>query len=566
MRQNNSRIQTRIRIGRRLKRRSTNSFQAASPSYPYYVPPYTGPSQPVIRPIIYPISDISEYPFTINLRAAVKAAVSDLNTEDTITVKNVQELSDSVESTTWDADNPENSFAVPNDDDTLTYKPKGTYFRNALIVDVDVDPAPAAPAAPGNPAPPKKKKRREKVAAVIQRNIIRGKKAQAEMWQTQGANGTCAAMAVGAVLKDRGIIHDQYQIVIDGTLVISPNGTHLNTPTLIGPGGEAPYTVQLQTQAEVKRYRTEGIKWIGNMGTQLHSRDENGDLIYTAEERDRLRVLYPPSTKINPNHNYFSAQDLRWTESFFEHYGDGQRGRHEFATDFAAIIAELRQGNPVILRVDGRELRGKNPQLDIFNTVMSDNDLADANTQSNSNHVVWLTGIDNSDPDNPVFTVVDSASTGGERQYNLRDITAAAEDSEFAYISIGTRPQVLAKRDSFENLAKRIAPEYNHWWGQAYLAAQRHDLGGARANLTNADVKRITGKDDLAEAWAAIQRIPMPNLGDYPDIVAALPRVAPFTSLSNLIEDLNNAKRDIYREFGFDATAYENLKKSVNVE
>ena len=564
MRRNNSRIQTRIRIGRRLKRPSTNSFQAASPSNSYHVPPSPGPSQPVIRPIIYPISDISEYPFTINLRAAVKAAVSDLNTEDTITVKNVKELSDSVESTTWDADNPENSFAVPNDDDTLTYKPKGTYFRNALIVDVDVDPAPAAPPAPGRPAPPKKKKRKEKIAAVIPKGIIRGKKAQAEMWQTQGANGTCAAMAVGAVLKDRGIIRDQYQVVIDGTLVISPDGTHLNTPTLIGPGGEAPYIVQLQTQAEVKRYRTEGIKWIGNMGTQLHQRDENGDLIYTKEERARLKVLYPPSTKIDININYFSFKDKRWTESFFEHYG--QQGREELTTDFAAIIAELQQGNPVILRVDGPELRGEEPQLDIFNTVMSDNDLADANTRSNSNHVIWLTGIDNSDPDNPVFTVVDSASTGGERQYNLRDITAAAEDSEFAYISIGTQPQVLAKKDSFKKLADRIEPEYHHWWGQAYLAAQRHDLGGAPANLTNADVKRITGKDDLAEAWAAIQRIPMKNLGDYPDIVAALPRVAPFTSLRNLIEDLNNAKRDIYREFGFDAAAYESLKKTVNVE
>ena len=545
----------------------TNSNREASPSNSYAVPPYTGPSQSVSTPAIQTIPGTSEYPFTINLRNAVPG----INTEDTITLRNVRELSDSVQSETWDTDTPQNTFAVPNDDDTLTYKPKGTYFRNALIVEMEVIPA----ALPGQPPPNGEEEEAQTVEVVvpIEKNIVGNTEAHKTMWQTQGSNGTCAGMAVGAVLKSKGIVSDEWQVVIDGTLVIGPDGTHLNTPAFRDADGAPPFVVQLTTQAELKRYRTEGIKWIGKI-VSGHELAPEGWGESPNEAYHNYRALYPVSTRIVPNAGqidnvpgYYYGTKTRWTESFFSHYG--QQGRFGMATDFATIIAELQHGNPVILRVDGSELRGT--PADRFNTIMDDNDRTAAHVQSNGNHVIWLTSIDNTDPDNPVFNVIDSASPGGARQYNLREITAAAEDTEFAYITIGTKPPLLIATDNFEYLTSAIDPAYSNWWKGAYRAAQHHEHRERRDEvpppaITNEQAKAITGKDSVAEAWAEIYRIPLRNLGDYPAIFDALPREAPFTTLSTMIENLNIAKRKVYTTLRFDNTALENLKTSVDIE
>ena len=84
--------------------------------------------------------------------------------------------------------------------------------------------------------------------------------------------------------------------------------------------------------------------------------------------------------------------------------------------------------------------------------------------------------------------------------------------------------------------------------------------------LTNEQAKAITGKDSVAEAWAAIYQIPPKDLGDYPGIVEVLPREEPFTSLSDMIQSLNHLKRDVYTTFRFDEAAFESLKKDVDIE
>ena len=556
---NNSQVQDRWQ-------RQTPGTNARSTTPSDRTSPYVPPSLPPVIPEPNPITLGSNYPFTINLRDTL----SGIGSEEGLTVLDVQEVSDSVESTEWDAENSQNSFAVPNTDGTLTYSPKGSYMRNALIVKVQVDAAPGDP--PVNTG-------RDPVEVVIPfgKNVIGNTEAHKTLWHTQGANGTCAAMAVGTVLASYvPNVTSQWQVLADSTLVIGPDGTHLNTPTLVGDSGGPAYVLQLQTQAEVRSYRNLGIRWVG----KVDYTGSPGNLHSDATQAE-LRRDYPTSTTIQPNigqhqgiNSYFTETDNRWTESFFEHYG--VQGRLETAVDFASIIAELRVGNPVILRVDGAELRGSVAgQRDRFNTIMDENNEMAAHIHSDGGHVVWLTAIDNSDPDNPVFTVIDSSSARGVRQYNMRAITAAAEDAEFEYITIGQRPDVLAARDSFEAIAKDFEPTYMDWWKGAYGAAQRHANGNPGADrpdelpppaITNEQAQAITGKTSVAEAWATIYKISPFDLGDWPAIVATFPNEPPYNTLSSMVTKLNALKTKIYRDFGFDATAYENLKANVDIE
>ena len=572
------------RWNRNVNVRNDNDGETGSLSESPYTTEDSGTPAPTNPPVTQTIAPDSDYPFTINL----KSSLTDVGDDDEITVTNIREISDSSESTDWDADNPEESFAVPNEDDTLTYAPKGTYFRNALIVEMEVA-APAAPAVPDpnigddagdddddDAAAPEAET--VEVFVPIEKNIIGNSDAHKLMWHTQSANGTCAAMAVGAVLAEKGTIDDQWQVLEDGTLVIGPDGTRLNTPTLLGSNNEAPFVVFLQTQAEVDRFRREGVRWIQKVNPYKYP---DGTRRPTAE-KEQLQRDYPSTTKIVPNDGrfvdqgidgYFSDDDTRWTDSFFEHYDEV--GRLETATDFATIITELHHGNPVILRVDGAELRGERPQADRFETIMDDNDRIIPHAESNGTHVVWLSSIDNTDPDNPKFNVIDSAVPGGKRQYSLREITAAAEDSEFAYISTGTRPAYLDAVGSYETLTEKAEPKYSDWVKSNYRAAQAHAQGNPGRDrpdevpppaITTERAKEITGKDSVAEAWAVLYTLDLNDLGDYPEIVNALPDEEPLSSLGYMVNNLNLAKRGWYRLYNFDDAAFESLKTSLDVE
>ena len=530
--------------------------------------PYIQPPPPVNPPVVQTISTGSNYPFTVNVRDSLPTSVGD---DDTVTIKKVRVVSDSVQS--------DDSQAVPNDDDeTITYSPKGNYARNALIVEMDV--VPAAPAGGGeNGEEEEAEAETVETFVPIEKDITTNSEALQTMWDTQGSNGTCSAMAVGATLKQEGIITDQWQVVIDGTLVLGPDGTRLNTPTLLDSDNAPPYVVQLQTQAEVDRYNREGIKWIGRI-ISGHKLSQQGWGDTPAQALASYRNLYPNTTTIEPNEGqidnvpgYFYGTKTAWTESFFSHYG--KTGRYEYAVDFISIMIEVYHGNPVLLRVDGKELRGT--ASDRFNTIMNDNDEMAAHVQSNGNHVVWLSDVATGDPDNPVFTVIDSTVPGGKRIYNIRQIIAAAEDGEFTYISAGPKPAFLQMSGSYASIAERTEPEYSTWAKEAYQAAQRHASGEDRANsdrpdevplpvITNEQAKAITGKNSVAEAWAAIYTLDLAKIHKYPDLVSALPNRAPFSELSHMVTNLNMAKSSIYRALGFSEATVQSLLRDLDIE
>ena len=150
---------------------------------PYVTPVVNPPVQP--PPVIEPIPSTPDYPFTIN----PQDLLPNLGDNDEVTVTNVREISDSAQS--------DESTAVINDDGTITYSPKGTYFENAVVVTVEV-------LEEGETEP-----REEDVIFLLPKNIIGDSPEVKTSWEAQGNNGTCAAMAVGGLLKQKGVIDDQ---------------------------------------------------------------------------------------------------------------------------------------------------------------------------------------------------------------------------------------------------------------------------------------------------------------------------------------------------------------------
>jgi hypothetical protein len=89
------------------------------------------------------------------------------------------------------------------------------------------------------------------------------------------------------------------------------------------------------------------------------------------------------------------------------------------------LIRELAQGNKVIVGVDSGELWGDDFPLEDFVSQSSD-------------HAVWVTKVDFSDPDNPTVAINDSGDPAGAgKVYELNDFVDAWEDSGFFYVTTG---------------------------------------------------------------------------------------------------------------------------------
>ena len=543
-------------------------MQNQNVNQPRVDPPYVTPMEPPVDPFVpHTISPTSDFPFTINVRDLFP----NIGDDDQITVTSVREISSS--------EGPEDPTIIINDDGTITYGPTGTFLRNSLVVEAEV-----VPVAEGDDDDEEEAKTIEFFVPLAM-DTVGNTEAYKTVFETQGFNGTCAGMAVGAVLKQNGTVEDQWQVLIDGTLVLGLNGERLNTPTLVRDDNDAPaYIVQLSTQEEVDRFQEDGIKWIGqNVDRQqliddgYYVEDSGGIVLQALED---YRMDFPRTTKIVPNTVknavagvpvYFGAGKTAWTESFFDHYM--QTGRVEYAVDFTSILIELYHGKPVLLRVDGAELRGM--AQDAFNTVMSDNDNMAADVQSTSNHIVWLTHFTIIDGE-PVFEVLDPAVAGGVRYYDMRQIIAAIEDGEFSYISVGERNAYLNQTLSYQSLAESIDPAYKSWVTGARRAADLYDQNSETETaseeaplppITNAKAMEITGRDTPEAAWQVIYGlIPLRLLDDYPDVAAALPNEAPLNNLSHMVGKLNQAKSAIYEAFGFDQETVDELLRSLDIE
>ena len=99
----------------------------------------------------------------------------------------------------------------------------------------------------------------------------------------------------------------------------------------------------------------------------------------------------------------------------------------------ALLIQELEAGNRIIVPIDAGELWADTFLEEIWEWF---EDLFGA-----ADHVVWITGIDMTDPENPTVIVNDTGDPeGAGRVYPLSLFQDAWADADFSYIATGTLP------------------------------------------------------------------------------------------------------------------------------
>ena len=101
---------------------------------------------------------------------------------------------------------------------------------------------------------------------------------------------------------------------------------------------------------------------------------------------------------------------------------------------FENIVAELVAGHKVVLPVDSSELWDQS----VFGRMW---DWMTDLGGGTADHVVWITEIDMSDPDNPIVTINDTGHPDGQAaQYPLNELRDAWADSHFSYIATDISP------------------------------------------------------------------------------------------------------------------------------
>ena len=127
-------------------------------------------------------------------------------------------------------------------------------------------------------------------------------------------------------------------------------------------------------------------------------------------------------------HNGASIEDVG---KVLEHYGIDIHCRQN--ASLAHLIVELERGHSVIIVVDAGELWADDIGEHTYEWL---EDIVDR-----PDHVVWLTGIDLSDPDNPQVIINDTGHPDGAgARYPLSEFKDAWEDGNYTYIATDEAP------------------------------------------------------------------------------------------------------------------------------
>ena len=344
----------------------------------------------------------SSYPFTFNLKSRVR----NFGANSEINILSIKEVSESGLATPW---TQANRFLTMDRRGRITYRPKGTYLNNRLIIEFEAadEQHPATNQATqisqsyeevierpwgsgsGSAAPTV-----GTLAIQIQDDVIGDPEKEKQFWERQ-IGKTCAVTAVASVLRSLGITKDgetiTYTDVLNDVVVrVDAEGN------IIGP--LPPY--------------------LTSDGRPQYTSYDDGNGNWTIE-----RI---------PN-------DDGWNmiNRMLEHYGVSTHtgyGKH-----FSTLVKEIEAGNKVIAYIDAYEIWNND-------YVQAIHDATDAiringlnGSQINSrNHAIWITGIDRSDPENPIIIINDSGDPGGRgARYPLEEFLAAWEDSNFVYTATG---------------------------------------------------------------------------------------------------------------------------------
>lgn len=129
-------------------------------------------------------------------------------------------------------------------------------------------------------------------------------------------------------------------------------------------------------------------------------------------------------------------------------------GNHTNTCATASDLAwELQQGHGVIVGVNSAELWDTGALADLKHELIKKCGL-DNSTFMPANHAVTVTGIDVSDPDNPMVTINDSG-VGATMSYPLEKFVDAWENSDCFYVA--TNDPLPTLQDCKESLS--------HFWG-----------------------------------------------------------------------------------------------------
>ena len=407
----------------------------------------------------------SGYPFRINLSDRVQGIVG----EERINVLSVTEVTQSVLQTDFEGSLVrENPFF-------LDYKPQGNFLSNTLKIKFEASDslrvATAAAIRAGNPyaspsvpptiiSPPSEPPTEGELCVQVINDVIGDPEKEKEYWNDQGNNGTCLIASVGSILESQGVATFE-EVLRKATIGVNSAGVYVvldenQNPVLDRNGQWLLYGTRGYDNSTPDILRIDGqfayVKFLDTPGQtyqKLIADVYGGTIPPELAEVLTKGTIYP---------NPLLKQNWGWVEQFFDAYNvESHTG---YASNFVEIIEELSAGNGIVAYIDAIELWNSKPDslrtritrfiLDTFTGGLE-------HPRSVQNHAVWLTGIDVSDPDNPMIIINDSGDRedmeGAGIRYPLKDFAAAFEDAEFVYQATGPppNPTLQTQRDTLIN-------------------------------------------------------------------------------------------------------------------
>ena len=394
-------------------------------------------------PIFKPASG---YPYRVDL----KSLVSNLGLDGEVNILSVEQISASGLATEWSQDN---KFVRINRRGVITYRPKGTYLTNRLIIEFEAGDLLHPPTRrarrigrryesfENNPRSEDSESTTGKhyspsleqleqtgepvvatVALQLQDDIIGDPEKEEKFWQYQGLNPTCAIASVAAILRSLGVQRNGKLIDYEGLLE----------------------DVVVQVDANGDR--------IGDLPPILRWEHPLYEVYIDPNDGSKTVTL-----------NSFNNDGWNTVKIMLEHYlnVDIHSGQ---AKHFSTFVKELEDGRKLIVALDAKELW----QNRYFTQVGQNTDSQTPNGQNGSAisselHAVWLTGIDHSDPSNPKAILNDPAwPDGASVEYPLGEFIAAVEDNWFMYIGTGPEAPDSASQADRREIESRLN-EYLAW-------------------------------------------------------------------------------------------------------
>ena len=460
----------------------------------------------------------SPYPFRIDVSEHLR--LHGAEPPFSINMVRVQEFTESVEQRLLDEDDP---YISMDESGIITYRPRGTYLNNALVIGLQVGDVQRPPTAPAKdigevyrrekpPPDPNRLDRRPigggvqengELAIHVLNNILGMPEAWAEFWQNQGMNGTCALVCVTAMMQSLGVTDENgdpltlEKVINDGlyrmktadgkhplytaheTVTVffepgkprppDPSGFSVMPPSryyVIVRNGTPDETAYLLSDAKSGRITLtqEAIEYLERLNAYRHSPD------YAPRFEDMPRKIYPTGAAV-PELGIPVDLNVRrdgWNiiNRMMEFYGvESHTGR---ATDFRAVLRLLEEDRRIAIYVDADELHNnryirraqENGEQWLLNYLEDP-------LESTASHAIWVTGIDLSDPENPMVIVNDSGAsasddTGRAERLSLPVFLSVWKDSGYTFTATGEpipeiESQAIKHRTVRENVDRTIA-------------------------------------------------------------------------------------------------------------